>query len=60
MLHRDRKRFNAGEWDGASRMRKRRKPRFTGLPYMLYHRDMQPVIRRWTISLNWMAVRPQR
>lgn len=58
MLHRDRKRFVQGEWKGDWRMRKRKRPSFTGLPYKLYNRDMQPVIRRWTISLNWMLVRP--
>ena len=54
MLNRKCKRFNPGEWNGASRMRRRKKPAHTTLPYKLYFRDMQPVIRRQTISLNWM------
>ncbi len=54
MLRRERKRFTNGKGKGCLRMIYRKKPTHMELPYQLYVRNMQPVLRRQTISLNWM------
>jgi hypothetical protein len=55
----ERRQFTSGKGKGCLRMVYRRKPKHMTLPYQLYVRDMQPVMRRDTMMLSWRLFLPE-